>query len=276
MLVRGQNNRDVWGHDADRMSAVIAKEAPFRLDIVQPKAPLVRDGSLPLKIVATRQEGFQAPIAVNLLYNPPGVASAGTITIAEGKTETVIPLTANGSAAIQRWPIVVVGRAPAASGGQVQVASGMAELDVADHFVELAFGTAAVERGKSTILPIKITQKREFAGTAKVELVGLPPGATSSPLEFDKQATELAVPIHAAHDARLGRHKTILCRVTVTEQGESVIHTLGSGELRVDPPLQPKPAQAVAAKSEPPRPKPPPKVLSRLELLRQQRRSTDK
>jgi hypothetical protein len=195
--------------------------------------------------------------------------------MAKGQSEAVIPLTANGSAPLQRWPIVVVGRAPSAEGGQVQVSSGMVELDVADHFVELAFGTTAVERGKSTSLPLKITQKREFAGTAKLELVGLPPGATSSPLEFDKQAAELAVPIHTAQDARLGRHKTILCRVTVTEQGEPVVHTLGTGELRIDPPLQPKPAPAVVAKTKPPQAKPQPKALSRLELLRQQRKAEE-
>ena len=41
MLIRGQNNIDVWGHDADRMAVSLGDEAPFKIDIVQPKAPLV-------------------------------------------------------------------------------------------------------------------------------------------------------------------------------------------------------------------------------------------
>ena len=54
MLVRGNNNTDVWGHDADRMAVALTNEVPFKIEIVQPKAPLVRNGQMDLKIVATR------------------------------------------------------------------------------------------------------------------------------------------------------------------------------------------------------------------------------
>jgi hypothetical protein len=56
-LVRGQNQIVVWGHDANRMAAVVSEEIPFKIDIVQPKRPLVRNGSLQL-VVATRAAGF--------------------------------------------------------------------------------------------------------------------------------------------------------------------------------------------------------------------------
>ena len=52
MLVRGNNNRDVYGHDTDRMAVAIAEEIPFKIEIVPPTAPLVRDGSIDLKVVA--------------------------------------------------------------------------------------------------------------------------------------------------------------------------------------------------------------------------------
>ncbi len=78
LLVRGQNNRRVWGHKADRMALAVTEEAPFSIEIVQPKVPLVRNGSMDLKVVAKRKEGFTAPIAVRMLYNPPGVGSAGS------------------------------------------------------------------------------------------------------------------------------------------------------------------------------------------------------
>ncbi|HZN35450.1 MAG TPA: PPC domain-containing protein, partial [Pirellulaceae bacterium] len=58
MLVRGQNNTDVWGHNADRMASVLSEEIPYSIEIVPPKAPLVRNGSLDLKVVAKRKEGF--------------------------------------------------------------------------------------------------------------------------------------------------------------------------------------------------------------------------
>jgi hypothetical protein len=269
MLVRGQNNRDVWGHDSDRMAAVVTQEVPVKIDIVQPRAPLVRNGSMQLKVVATRQEGFTDPIAVRMLYNPPGVASAGVVSIPKDKNEVVIPLTANGSATIGKWPIVVTAQAPGAHGGRIDVASQIAELEVADHFFELAFGKSAVEQGKQTALPVKISHKRPFEGKAQVQVVGLPPGASCEPLEFDKQSAELALPITTAQDARVGRHRTILCRVVVTENGEPVTHTLGTGELRIDRPAAPKPAAVAKPKPEPQKTQP--KVLTRLEQLRQQR-----
>ena len=68
MLIRGNNNNDVWGHDADRMAVSLADDAPFKLELIQPKVPLVRNGSMDLKVVATRAPGYTAPINIKLLY----------------------------------------------------------------------------------------------------------------------------------------------------------------------------------------------------------------
>jgi hypothetical protein len=62
MLVRGQNNQEFWGYSADRFAAVVTDEIPFKLDLVQPKSPLVRNGSLALKVIAQRAPDFKAPI----------------------------------------------------------------------------------------------------------------------------------------------------------------------------------------------------------------------
>ena len=76
-MVRGQNNIQVWTHSADRMAASLTQAAPFSIEIVQPKVPIVRDGSMELKVRATRKEGFNVPITVYMLYNPPGVGGVG-------------------------------------------------------------------------------------------------------------------------------------------------------------------------------------------------------
>ncbi len=115
-LIRGQNNVEVWGHSAERMAAVVANEIPFTIEIVQPKAPLVRNGSMNLKIVAHRQPKFTALISVSLLYNPAGVASSGAVNIPENQSEAVIPLTADGGASFRKWKIVAIGRAPVRRG----------------------------------------------------------------------------------------------------------------------------------------------------------------
>ncbi len=276
-LVRGQNNIDVWGHDADRMAVAVTDEVPYSIEIVQPKVPLVRNGSMELKVVAKRAEGFNAAIGITLLYAPPGVGASGSISIPEGQTEAVIPLSANGGAAIQKWPVVVMGRAGHA-GGTVEVASPMAELEVADAFFNFAFQKAAVEQGQQSAVLINIENKAAFDGEAKVELLGLPAGTSTGPepLAFNKDSTELVFPVQAAADARPGKYNSLVCRAIVIRDGEPITHTLGTGELRVDKPIPQKVAEAPPEAKPEPQPAPaaappPPKPLSRLEQLRLQR-----
>ena len=177
-LVRGQNNSEVWGHTDDRMAIAVTNEVPFKIDIVQPKVPLVKNGSMNLKIVATRAAGFTAPISVSLLYNPPGVSSSGSVNIPEKQNEAVIPLTANGGAPIRKWKIVAIGRAPFA-GATVEAASQLAELEIADQYLNLGFPRAAVEKGKEVDYVVNVEKKKDFDGEATVELLGLPAGTTT-------------------------------------------------------------------------------------------------
>ncbi len=275
MLVRGQNNVDVWGHDADRMAMVVTEEAPFQLELVQPQVPLVRNGSMDLKVVATRKEGFKDAISVRLLYNPPGVASSGSVQIPEGQNEVTIPLTANGNAQIGTWKIIVTGR----SGGRGEgynASTQFIDLNVTDTFFDLAFVKAAGEQGQETDVVVNVTKKQDWEGACKVELVGLPAGAATEPVEITKDSTSMTFKVKMAADARVGRHQTLLCRAVITQNNEPITHTLGTGELRIDQPLPPKvaatPAPKPAAAPAPmPAAQPEKKVLSRLEQLRLQK-----
>ena len=274
MLVRGRNNRDVWGHDADRMAAATTDPIPFKIEIVQPQAPVVRRGSMQLKVVATRQEGFSAPIASSMLYNPPGIASSGSISIPEGATEATIPVTANGGAAIGTWKIVVIGRA-SHGGGNVEAATQLADLVIADSFYNFNFNKTAAEIGQDIEMLVNVEKKQDFEGAAKIELLGLPAGTSTEPAEFTKDTTEVVFKIKIDESARPGTYKTLVCRAVSTVNGEPVTYTQGSGELRVDKPLPPKVAaapkpepQPAAVAAAPAKPKP----LSRLEQLRLQRK----
>lgn len=274
MLVRGQNNRDVYGHDAQRMAAAIVEEIPFKIEIVQPTAPLVRDGQIDLKVIATRTGDFKAPISISMLYNPSGVGSSAAISIPEGQNEAVIPLTANNGAAIGTHQIVVVGRA-AHAGGTVECSTQFADLAVADSFFGVAFQKAAVELGQSTEVVVKAEKKSDFPGNAKVELVGLPAGTSTEPIEVTT-ATEGFVfkVVSDSAVAKPGKYTSLVCRTTFNVNGMAVIQNQGTGELRIDAPLPPKANQPAA-----PAPKPAevankpaePKRLSRLEMLRQQK-----
>lgn len=281
MLVRGQNNRDVWGHDADRMAVAVASESPFSIEVVQPKVPIVRNGTMQLKVVAKRAMGYAQPIAISVLYNPPGISAQGGVSIPADKDEAIINVTANGGAEINKWPMAVIGRG-AAAGASVENASQMFELEVADTYFDFAFEKSAAEQGKDTEVVVRVTKKKDFEGQATAELVGLPPGATATNITFAKDTAELVFPVKTAADAREGRHTTLLVKATVTANGEPILHTLGTGELRIDKPLPPKVAAPAPMPMPMPQPmpqpmvaeapKPPPmKRLSRLEQLRLER-----
>lgn len=276
-MIRGNGNTDVWRFWDDRMSLALTQAAPFEIQIVQPKVPLVQNGAMNLKIVATRKEGFTAAIPVQLLYNPPGVSSSGSIVIPENQNEVVIQLNAAGNAAPRTWKIVAVAQFNAS--GTVEVASPFVDLTVSEPYVGFAFQKAAVEQGQSVELLVDVEQRKEFAGAAKLELVGLPAGATSTPVEMNKDTKQLTFKIDTVADAREGRHTAIHCIAVIEENGEQISHTLGPAELRIDKPLPPKvnaPAPAAVAAQPMPMPaaapdQPKEKPLSRLEKLRLER-----
>jgi hypothetical protein len=248
MLVRGQNNVDVWGHNADRMATVLAEAIPYTLELVPPAAPLVRNGSLDLKVVAKRAEGFTAPISLRMLYNPPGVASSGSIVIPEGKSEAVIPLTANNGAGLGTWKIVVTGRTGRsdARGNRnyndetLRCSTQFAELTIGEPYFKFAFAKTAVEQGKETEVVVKVQKLRDFGGKAKVELVGLPANTKATPVEFTQDDAELKFKVTAEKNAKPGRYTSLVC-VSKFPYGDDVVtHTLAGGELRIDSPLPAK------------------------------------
>ncbi len=271
MLVRGQNNIDVWGHNAERAAVAVTNEIPFKIDIVQPKAPLVRNGSMDLKVVATRAPDFKAPISIFLLYNPPGVGSSGSIVIPEGQTEAVIPMTANDGAEIKSFKIATIGRA-AHAGGTVECSSQLADLVIAEMHHTITFQKAAAEQGQETEMVVKVEKKVDFAGEAKGELLGLPPETSTTPITFTKDTPELVFKIKVNPVAKPGKYAQLVCRTTIQHEGEPIVATVGTGELRVDAPIVK--AQPAAVPTPMPTPQPvaakpaEPKRLTRLEQLR--------
>jgi hypothetical protein len=250
MLVRGQNNVDVWGHNADRMASVIAEAIPYSLELVAPKAPLVRGGTMNLKVVAKRNEGFKDPISLRLLYNPPGTASSGFVNIAEGQNEAVIPLTANNGAGLGSWKICVTGRSGISGrrggGGQFgpdeshRCSTQFADLKIEEPYFKLSFVKAAVEQGKETTVTVKVQKLRDFEGEAMAELAGLPANTSSESVKLSKDTAELTFKVKAAKEAKSNRYTSLACVTKIPLDGDFVTQTVGGGELRVDTPLATK------------------------------------
>ena len=268
MLI-GLNQNVVNDYHADRAAIAVIEAMPCTIEVVAPKVPIVRNGSMGLVVKINRGD-LDADVPVRMLYNPPGIGSSGSITIPKGKNEAVIPITANSSAAIGQWPVIVY-----ASVAGNEIASEPVMLDVQDKLFNFTFPKTSTELGSEATVIVEVEVMREFEGTGEIELLGLPAGVVC---EQTKQAAtfeteQLAYKVKVEEGARVGQHKSIVARATVTSPDGEIKQTLGTGILQVDKPLpapvvkkeEPKPV--AEAKPAPPKPVQE-KPLSRLEQLR--------
>ena len=272
-LVVGPPGQSVyWTQTVNQLACAVTEEAPFKIRIIEPKAPLVHNGSMNLKIVAERKKGFNDAITIVALFNPPGVGSVGSAVIPAGQTETLYAMNANGGAPVRKWKYVVLGVANVGN-GPIWVASQPATLEIAPPFLAVQMERAAAEQGKSTDLFCKLQVQTPFTGSAKMELIGLPPKVTAPSLQITKDTKEVAFKLNLDKASPPGVHKNLFCQIILTHAGEPVVHNLGSSELRIDVPLPakpaaPAPAKVAAKQPEPAKPAAPAKRLTHLEQLR--------
>lgn len=276
LMIRGVNNNRVWDEEHVRVPIIVTEKAPFRVWIDPPKVPIVRGGSMNLKVICERDEGWNEEIQLLMLQDAPGVNSSRSVKFAAGQTEVTIPMNAAGNAAVQETMIAL--RCIAKVGnGNIELTTPFVPLRVEEQYITFEFAQAAAEQGQEVPVVVKVSKRKDFEGEAEVELVGLPANATAEKIKLSKETEELVFTVKVAENTPAGDNKNLLCQVYVPESGELIHHSLGTGRLRVDVPLPPK-------KDEPkPEPMPmpvvqqaaPPKPLSRLEQLRLQKKAAE-
>ena len=273
-MIRGAPGQSIyWRRDVQKLAVAVVDELPFRVDIVEPKVPLVRNGSMLLKIRVTRSKGFKGAVNVQFPFRPPGVSASSSINIPANKTEGFYPLNATGSAQIKKWRVYALGSANV--NGTAWVSSQLATLEVAAPYVQFTINRAAVEQGKDTEIVCKVQHLRSFDGKATVQLLGLPNKVTAPQMTLTKDLKELVFAVKTDKTSPAGRHRNVFCRVIVPQNGEQVVHRrVGGSELRIDKPLpaptKPKPKPKTTPKNvvKKPPPKKPARRLTRLEKLR--------
>jgi hypothetical protein len=280
LILSGPGNSIYWRYDFQRTHVTVTEEVPFRIHIVEPKVPLVQNGSLNLRVVAERKPGFDAPITVIPVYTPPGVSSATSAVIAQGQTETMLVMNAAPNAAVRQWKFAVNATANVGN-GPVWVSSQLATLEVAPPFVTFALERGAAEQGKAAEIFCKVQTNAPFDGSARVRLLGLPTKVTTPDLEITRETKELTFKVEVDRTSPPGQHRNLVCEVVIVRSGEPILHRVGNTELRIDVPLPPKPNQPAApvVTTPPPNPnpaKPPEKRLSRLEKLRLEQEEREK
>lgn len=252
----------------DRIATAVVSEAPFKVEVETPAVPLVKNGSLGLKVKVARSEGYVEKIVLRFLWNPPGVSAPVSVDLPGDQSEISYERNANNDAPVAEWQVCVLAEANTPQ-GTVLVSSALTPLKVAEPYLTMTLDLAATEQGKDTTMQGKIEIAHPFEGEATAELIGLPHGASCPPQKFTKDQPTLSFPVAIAADATVGKHNNVFCRVNVPEAGTSVLHqTAQNSTLRIDAPRPAEVAKNTEAEKKPTAPAAE-KPLSRLEQLRQ-------
>ena len=213
----------------------VVKEAPFRLHIVEPKVPLVQAGSMALQIVADRKPGFDEPIELAMVWNPPGVTSETEATIPKGATNVIYQLNAADSAESRTWKIAVIGHATV-DGGEVYVSTQLAALEVDSPFLTGKIQTLVVNPGKPAMLNVDLQQLKPFEGKAKIRLQGLPDKVTAPEKEITKDDQKFSFELTVNPDCTPGSFRNLFCAVDVMQDGQVIPQDIAAnGILRIVP-----------------------------------------
>jgi hypothetical protein len=100
-------------------------------------------------------------------------------------------------------------------------------------------------------------------------------------VQINKDTKEFSFKLTVDKASPAGVHKNIFCQMVVMQNGEPIVHNLGSSELRIDVPIPPKanepakPAAPAAKAAEAPKPAAD-KRLTRLEQLRLEQEEREK
>jgi hypothetical protein len=263
-LVYGQNNSMLYKTAVDKLAVAVTQEAPFSLHVEQPKVPMVQNGTMDLKVSVQRKADFKGAVSLRFLFSPLGVGAVAGVDVPGDKANALYPVNTSGNAPLRKWKVCVVGFSEVT--GQLWVSSELIDLEVAKPYVGGKIQLSAAEQGRTAQILCKLDQLEPFEGKAKIELLGLPPGVTSQPMEITSKDEQVTFPITIGEKSPVGNHNSLYCRVAVMKDGQEILHNIArGGVLRIDPPAAQKKSPTQVAQKKPGDAKP----LSRLEKLRQ-------
>jgi len=205
--------------------------------------------------VAERR-GYEGPINVKMMWNPPGVGSLPDVTIPKGSNSVVYSLNAKGEVEPRKWKIAVLGanvsserNAERTGGGAIYVSSQLATLETAEPFVIGTMAPVIVSPGQEAKLICKLDQKKPFEGKARVHVLGLPEKITASEANITSADKEVVIKLTVDSTCPTASYRNFLCSADVVHNAHVIPHNLAAGAvIRVVPPKKGAPKQ-VATKN---------------------------
>ena len=234
-LVMANPNRTEYYHSTlNTIPVAVTQAIPFKIDVIQPKAPLVHGGKQKLQIKLTRNEGYEEQVRLYMLYRPNGIGAPGRVDLNKTDTEGVYEIDANPSTPTRDWPMAIVGNANQ-SGGAVWASSQLFTVKVEEPFVTGSITNATTEQGQNVEIVIELEHPRDWQGEGELKLLGLPAHASADNIKVTPGQDKATFKVNIAENTPPGTHRSLMCELTIQVNGEPVIHQFGQGgRLRVD------------------------------------------
>ncbi|MFK7790165.1 MAG: PPC domain-containing protein [Phycisphaeraceae bacterium] len=236
LVMANPNRTEYYLSTLQSVPIAVTDAIPFKIDVVQPKAPLVHGGKQKLQVKLIRAEGYEEQVRLYMLYRPPGIGAPGRIDLNKTSVEGVYEIDANASVPTRDWPMVVVGNGNQ-SGGAVWASSQLFSVKVEAPFVAGTIDGGKCKQGQQVDIVINLEHPRDWQGQGELKLLGLPAHAKADPITIKPGQALATFKVNVAANTPPGNHKSLMCELVITVNGEPVIHRFGQGgRLRVDRP----------------------------------------
>lgn len=259
-LVAGPADSIYQAAELDKLAVVVVPELPFSVELVTPRAPLLLDGQLHLKVKVSRRAGFDGPVEVTAPFLPPWVEAPEKVLVKKGQTEAELVLTALPQAEPSEWKLAVEAIAEIDGSGTGRCASRFVPLVITRPLFRSGPLEIVAEQGGTARFRFDLEGDTERVAlmpvTAKGRLLELPPRVSdlSVDLRTVERRAEFILPVQG--DGPVGTHPKIVCAMEMQIEGDKVVQHLGRDSvLRIDP----KGTNSIGPDGRP---------LSRLEQLR--------
>jgi hypothetical protein len=221
------------------------------VSIVPPTAPLAADGTLEVTVKVTREKDFNASLAVSFPSLPPGVECPASVVIPVDKSDGVVTLAAQAGADLGRWELVAevaiarserinreenLGfgtpggrRSRRQAEGIPPVSSTLTAINVAEPPTKGVFEPVVVEQGKTTKVVCRLEGTSPLSGTFTAKLDGLPPRATTGPVEVNGDAKQVEFTVAVDATTPPGEYRSLVCELAGTVGRQKVVYRLGRG-----------------------------------------------
>lgn len=236
----------------NRMPLIVVEQAPFRLSVSTPAAPLVQRGRLDLQVEIDRDPDFAEEVTLQLAYAPPWIRGPENSLRLDGTTSKAsFSVFAEESAELRDWSLILTAKAETENGTLV-IASEPFQVEVAEPYLQLAVDKTVVRQNAATEVRCQLDWRKAGGASAIAELKGLPKGATSPRQTLVVGQDSITFPVSVSGETPAAIHNTLFVELSVPESSETVTHFLGHGGVLevLEPGAKPR------------------EELSRLEILR--------